>query len=376
MLPFVRMLEYGNVVKKVSIVDIQVSRSHCLVLDSEGNLWGRGTNINNVLNSTGLSNTGTFILVQTGVSKMFCGYAMTLYVKDAKLYRLGSTTSWDAGAKTDPFEVPITFDASLIKKIQCISNTSIAVLMNDGSLYFKGAGTNGRFGNGSAGVLSAWTLSTKTDIKDMYHTFVSSEGSSGYTILLLNDGTVWGAGSVRANGTGFGFGTYLSTLSWIQRTATASVKGIAAGSGASLMILDSTDTLYGDGNLNGELDGDLNRPTYNNKLIASDVKLFGLNYESSYYVLNSTPTVLSSCGRNTNRTSSFTNTGQFVPRTDTDVQVPISAIYTPSTDQGMALQYVYLTDKTVVMGGNSASYQLGVGTGSMNLVIAGLNGIA
>src|SRR6478609_4511441 len=364
MIPFARISKYGNSVKIKNIVDIQVSRSHALVLDSDGNLWGRGTNTNNILNNSLITTTSTFVLVDTGVSAMFCGYQFTMYVKNTTLYRIGVAVSFDSGGVVSvPTVMTLPFSAINIKKIQCSTNASAMILLNDGTLYFRGAGTNGRFGNASTGLISTWTLSSKNNIKDMFHTFVTSEGSSAYSTLLLNDGTVWGAGSVRAVGTGFGFGTYISTTAWIQRTAASNIVQIACGSGASIMYLDDTGTLYGDGNLNGELDGNLNRPTFNNTLMASGVKLFGLNYESSYYVLTATPTVLNAGGRNVNRTSSFDSVGSYVGRANKNVDEVITKIYTPSTESATSIQYISLQKTGVVMGGNSLAYQLGVNTG-------------
>lgn len=375
MLPFVRMIQYGNVVRTLSIVDIQVSRSHCLVLDSEGTLWGRGTNTSNILNNAGISTTSTFVVVDTGVSAMYCGYQFSVYVKNSVLYRIGISLTWEAGTVTVPTAISLPFSASSIKKIQCSTSASAMILLNDGTMWYKGAGTNGRFGNGSAAAVSVWTLSTKTNIKDMFHKFVSSEGSTAYSVLLLNDGTVWGAGSVRANGVAFGFGSYISTTTWIQRGATQFIQEFAAGSGGSMMYLDSSNNLYGDGNLNAELDGSLAKPTFINTLMASGVKLFGLNYESSYYVLIATPTVLNAGGRNVNLSSSFTSVGSYIGRANTDVGENIAKIYCPSTDNASATQYISLQLTNVVMGGSSLAYQLGVNTGNINLVKSTLSGI-
>lgn len=379
MLPFARMIQYGNVVQVKDIVDIQVSRTHALVLDSDGNLWGRGTNTNNILNHTGMSNTSTFVLVDTGVTAMFCGYILTLYVKNGVLYRIGSSMTWDAGAVLVPTAVSIPFSAASIKKIQCVTSTSIMILLNDGTMWYKGAGTNGRFGNGSTASVSTWTLSTVTDIKDIYHCVCFLEGSTAFSILLKNDGTVWGAGSVALNATlnTFRFGTYLSTSTWFQRTVQNDIVQIAAGSGSSVLFLDSTGVLRGDGNTNGELSGNTTSGTYNNTLMANGVKLFGLNWESSYYVHTATPTVLNAGGRNFSLSSSFTSSGTYVGRTSTDLSEEIKAIYTTrGVDSSVGITYISLQGNNVVMGGNSTAYQLGVNTGNINLVQSNLPGVS
>lgn len=376
MIPFARLLKYGNVINVAEIVDIQVSRSHTLVLDSTGNLWGRGTNTNNILNQQNpLSTTATFVLVQSGVQLMFCGYQYTLYVKDGILYKIGASLTWDSGVVTTPRAISTPFSASLIKKIQCVTTTSAMILLTDGTLWFNGAGTNGRFGNGAAATVSQWTKSAQENIKDMYHKFIDYEGSTAYSVILKNDGTVYGTGSIRINAsTGFGFSTYISTLSWVQRPVSSNIKEIACGC-RSVMLLDNDDNLYGDGNGNSEFTGVLSPPTYNNTMIASGVKLFGLNYESSYYVLKSTPTVLSTVGRNSNLTSSFSSLGSYMPRVDNEIGVQVKKIYTPSIDMAASIQYISLIDNTVILGGSSYAYQLGVNTGNVQLQKGTLPGV-
>lgn len=379
MIPFTRILNYGNIIRVVNIIDIQVSRTHTLALDEEGNLWGRGTNTTNILNqSTPLASTSSFVLVDTNVTKMFCGYVLTMYVKDGVLYRLGNAMTWDVGSAITPTKVEVPFDPKNIKKICCVSTTSIMILLNDGTIYFKGAGTNGRFGNGSVGAVNTWTLSTMNDVKDLYHCISLSEGSSAFTIALKNDGTVWGTGSIALNTSfnTFRFGSYISTTTWFQRTIDSNIDAIAASSGASALFLDKDGILYGDGNNNGELSGTATAGVYNNVTISSGVKLFGLNHESSYYVLKDTPTILNAGGRNFNLSSSFTSSGTYVGRTNTDLGEAINAIYTTrGVDAGLGIQYIQLQQQNVIIGGNSAAYQLGVNTGNINLQKSVLTGV-
>lgn len=373
MLPIPRMLTYGNVIITKSIVDMQVSRSHTLVLDSNGNLYGRGTNTNNILNNTGVSTTASFLLVDTNVQVMHCQYNMTIYVKNGVLYRIGILPSWDTGgAVTVPTAITIPFSASNIKKIQTVSSSSIMILLNDGTMYFKGLGTNGRFGNGSTVTIGTWTLSSMNNVKDMFHTYCTLEGSSAYSTVVKNDGTVWGCGSVALNATVncFRFGTYISTTSWIQRTVSSNISAIAAGSSGSLMCLDSTGNLYADGNGNGEFSGVTPVATYSNTLMASNVTLFGVNCESSYYVIATTPNVLNLGGRNVNLTSSFTSAGAYVGRTNYTLASNVKKIFTPTIDASLSIQYILLNNNNAVMGGNSTAYQLGVNTGNINMQAA------
>lgn len=374
MLPFARMVQYGNTIIVKNIVDMQVSRSHSLVLDSLGNLYGRGTNTNNVLNNTGLSTTANFVLVDTGVQVMHCQYNMTIYVKGSVLYRIGASPSWDTGGiVTVPTAISIPFSASNIKKIQTVGSGSIMILLNDGTMYFKGLGTNGRFGNASTGTISTWTLSSMNNVKDMFHTFTPVEGSSAFSIVLKNDGTVWGCGSVALNTTVncFRFGTYLSTTSWFQRTVSSTITAISSGSAGSFMGLDSTGNLYADGNSNSEFSGTISPTTYANTLMASNVTLFGVNYESSYYVQQGTPNVLNLGGRNLNYTSSFTSVGSNPGRTNYTLPSSVSKIFTPTIDSGNSIQYILLSNtNNIVQGGNSTAYQLGVNTGNINMQLA------
>lgn len=375
MIPIPRMLTYGNVAVAKNIVDMQVSRSHSLVLDSGGNLYGRGSNTANILNNTGVSNTASFLLVDTNVQVMHCQYNMTIYVKNGVLYRIGVSPTWDTGGTvTTPTAVTIPFPATNIKKIQTVSSSSIMILLDDGTIYFRGAGTNGRFGNASTGSVSTWTLSSMTDVKDMFHTYCTLEGSTAYSTVVKNDGTVWGCGSVALNTTVncFRFGTYISTTSWIQRTVSSNISAIAAGSAGSLMLLDSTGNLYADGNGNGEFSGTNTAGTYANNLMASNVTLFGVNYESSYYVVSTAPDVLNLGGRNLNLTSSFSSAAAYVGRTTYTLASNVKTIFTPTTDTGVSLQYILLNNNNAVLGGNSTAYQLGVNTGNINMQVAAI----
>lgn len=224
--------KYGNTIQTESIIDMQVSSSHSLILTASGKLYGRGSGTYNVLNNGSVSSTG-LVLVQTGVTAMYCGAAYTLYVKDSVLYRIGTALTYASGIVTVLTVISTSFNAGNIKKIQCCTTTSIMVLLNDGTIYYMGAGTNNRFGTGSTSTISTFTLSTQSNVKDMYHKSSRFEGSTCNTIILKNDGTVYGCGSVSLNAgsSAFSFSTYQSSTYIIMNTDRDLVFGGSSSNG-------------------------------------------------------------------------------------------------------------------------------------------------
>ena len=134
-----------------------------------------------------------------------------------------------------------------IKKMES-GEEHVALLYDNGELYTRGIGTDGRLGTGNTNAnYISWNLVLQ-DVKDVWC-------GSYFTLALKNDNTFWYVGKKSM------MGSTETTLSWIDITSFFSstsitgddIKKIELGTN-SMLLLSTTNSLYVSGrNLGGEL---------------------------------------------------------------------------------------------------------------------------
>lgn len=190
MLPFARILEYGNILpQKPKIVDVQggSNRASYYILYDNGELYGFYDNFYGNLGLGDRTNrTDKFYLINTNVKMFSAGPSSCVVLKnDNTIWHSGSKTVYTSGADFNlvPTNITSTFSSVLntssIKKIICTEST-IQILTENGNLY--GIGTNSYGQLGRSGVLTTCTLlvSSVQDISCSFATFGYIDTSSNF----------------------------------------------------------------------------------------------------------------------------------------------------------------------------------------------------
>lgn len=287
MLPFARMLEFGNVrpepkvIKALSTSDINPT---VLALKEDGKLYGAGWNTNNMFGTntlvqaevpvwTELRNdvvnfwsTGYGTLVLTSANKwFFSGFNGVITINGS-----GNTTTWtDVSSKFAIFTTPsaivdiqleargiavlygtflyysgLNYDYSMgsggqkdnftlvlsaVKKLAMGSRTSLAILTN-GNLMGTGWNGYGMLGNGSSTQLTTWT-NIRTQVQDV---MLSNRNSH----ILTSTGVLMGSGYQLdgALGNGVTSNSYILTYANISAQGTTAKLYNAPDSSSSISI--------------------------------------------------------------------------------------------------------------------------------------------
>lgn len=182
MLPFGRMLSYGNIAPlPPAIKKLGGSQLHVGLLYSSGKMYMRGQGFNYKLGTGNANNVydGWVSVPYSVVDFWACGYGTLIRSADNKLYACGrffASFFGQAGSYLNWTEVTHLFvgiDISSIRDIKFTSYSSdgtTMILMQDGSLYGFGSNVFSELGTGSAG---------KVVTPILISTGVSSIGSNG-----------------------------------------------------------------------------------------------------------------------------------------------------------------------------------------------------
>ncbi len=192
MLPFARMLAYGN---KIEVNKIKKS-VNCvyleMILTENGTLYAHGEDSSySAGQSTPFSAYGELKTISENVQDVWLG-SYSVIIKDGKIYGSGPTMSF---TKSNAIQQGYTdwsgffagIDVTQIKKMLCGYTTF--VLMNDGTLYGRGLNRNGCLGLGHKNFVSQWTK-LDTEVDSIYGHYI---GDSIFKVK--SNGTVWGAGA-------------------------------------------------------------------------------------------------------------------------------------------------------------------------------------
>ena len=183
-------------------------------------------------------------------------------------------------------------NATDVKAIACGNNHSL-ILKNDGTVWGCGMNNYGQLGNGTTtdNNITLVQMTNATDVKTIACGDI-------YSLILKNDGTVWSCGYNNKGQLGTGDTNNVTSLTQIPNVT--DVKGVACGNNNSL-ILKNDGTVWGCGsNYYGQLgDGTTtpNQTTLVQMKNATDVKAIACGNSHSL-ILKNNGTVLWSCGSN------------------------------------------------------------------------------
>lgn len=149
MIPFARIVQYGNVVvpEVTKIKKMEFGNQHYLLLNSKGELYGSGNNANRQFLSSVTTN-GQWNLIETGVQDCWAGGQWSMYKKDNKIYHIGTN-----GISIGSFTIYTEITAAQLGSVQINDIINIFgtvgmvhVSTINGNIYAIGSNTNGNSG--------------------------------------------------------------------------------------------------------------------------------------------------------------------------------------------------------------------------------------
>lgn len=200
MIPFARILQYGNIAPALPKINaIYGTYTHGGISYDNGEFYVRGYNVKGQLgigNYTSITNR--WIPVRppasdtTLIIDMFLGYESSTMWTEKNLYVCGSMRAFGMGTSYNlpswsTFSLPNGLVTTDIKKIQNSQNSTL-MLMNNGDLYACGMNSFGEFGTGNNTSSSSFIL-VNTNVKDV---FLVGDNASSW--LIKNDDTIWRCG--------------------------------------------------------------------------------------------------------------------------------------------------------------------------------------
>lgn len=203
MIPFARMLKYGNNIVPVPEYDrsMQSQYNSVFYLHRNGDLYSYGNNNLGQLGVGDATTRSSWTKVLTSVSKYWLGVHGCLAVKtDGSLWYTGSSNAFpQLGAGTyvfinvDSYFAGVGIDSAMIRDVMITD--SIKVLTTDGRFLYCGANGSRQLGTGGTSTVNTLTFNTTlTNI-------VSMSGNFQSTVLVLSNGEAWQAGTYQ-NSTG------------------------------------------------------------------------------------------------------------------------------------------------------------------------------
>ena len=245
----------------------------------------------------------------------------------------------------------VTTNGDDVKSIYCGGNHTL-ILKNDGTLWGCGYNGYGQLGLGDGNNRSTFTqITTNTDdVKEVYC-------GENYTLLLKTDGTLWGCGYNGYGQLGLGDGTSRSTFTEVTTNAD-DIKQVYCGD-RHTFILKNDGTLWGcGGNGFGQLGlGDnTNRTTFTQITTnADDVKSIHGGWEHALMLKNDG--TLWSCGYNSFGSLGLGNSGH----KNTFTQVTTNGDDIKSAYSGVYHTIILKNDGTLWACGSNSNGELGLG---------------
>ena len=268
------ILGLGNTSRKIMFTEITTNTNniksvycggdHAFILKNDGTLWACGDNQYGQLGLGDTTYRTTFTQVTTStdnIKLICCGSGHTLMMKnDNTLWGCGRNEAGQLGlgdTTNRNIFTQITTNADNIKSIYCCSNHTFA-LKNNNTLWACGYNEHGRLGLGDKNSRTTFTQVTinADNIKSVYC-------GGPHAFILKNDGTLWGCGYNGNSQLGLGDTNSRTTFTQIT-TNTDNIKSVYCGYHHTL-ILKNDGTLWGCGlNDSGQLGlGDTsNRTTF------------------------------------------------------------------------------------------------------------------
>lgn len=291
--------------------DIACGSFHTMVVKNNGDLYACGKNGDAQLGLGDKADRAVFTKVDiTDVVQVECGIRHTVIIKNnGEAYACGFNSSNNSLGTSDnsTYVMKLTKmkDIDNIKKVSCGYDSTL-ILKNDGTVYGCGSNLEGQLGLGSSGVLSS---ATKVDVEDVFDIFAGRTSS----YLIKSDRRLYGSGS---NIVGeLGIPKITNKVTSFTYLGLDDVECVVAGD-SHCIALKNNGEAYGTGaNAVGQLGiGHLTNVEKFTKVKTSDIKLIISGCSSNFIFLIKNNGDI--CGTGLN------NRGQLGISSSTNVNVP------------------------------------------------------
>ena len=209
------------------IKEIYCGQNHTFILKNNGTLWGTGYNGYGQLGLGDTSNRNTFTEITNNtndIKSVYCGSNHTFILKNnGTLWGTGHNGYGQLGLKDTDNRTTFTqviINADDVKLVDCGSEHTL-ILENDGTLWGCGANGYGQLGLGNTASITTFTQIT-TNINDIKQVYCSYN----YTFILENDGALWGCGYNGNGQLGLGDTTNRNTFTEITANVANDVKSL------------------------------------------------------------------------------------------------------------------------------------------------------
>ena len=234
---------------------------HTIVLMNDGTLYGTGANddgqlgINTIVDKKILTAMTNMPSGKTPIAISCGGFHTIVLMNDGTVYGTGQNVNGQLGINSTTSKTSLTamtnmpFGKTPIA-ISCGTFYTI-VLMNDGTVYGTGQNYDGQLGDNTT--VDKKILTEMTNMPFGKTPIAISCGAS-HTIVLMNDGTVYGTGNNLIGQLGINSNTSKTSLTAMTNMPSGKTP-IAISCGAShTIVLMNDETVYGTGqNVNGQL---------------------------------------------------------------------------------------------------------------------------
>ena len=213
-------------------------------IKNDGTLWGCGYNGDNRLGLENTSDKTTFTQITTNtdnIESVYCGRGNTFILKNnGTLWGCGRNDYGQLGLEDTNNRKTFTIisaNTNNIKSVYCGCDHTI-ILKNDGTLWGCGDNQYGQLGLRNIPNRTTFTIIgiNTNDIKSVYCGYF-------YTLILKNDGTLWGCGL--NNSSQLGLGDESNRTEFTQITANAEDIKCFANDYSSPSIIKIYDTKIG-----------------------------------------------------------------------------------------------------------------------------------
>jgi alpha-tubulin suppressor-like RCC1 family protein len=249
---------FTQVVGISGVATIRAGSSTSFIIKTDGSLWGAGYNAAYQLGlgEEDNENKSTFTQIfASGVVDVAPGYNHTLVLKtDGTVWVVGKNTYGQLGLNLARTEVNAEFT-----QVTGISGTVRAIaaglesswILTDTGFWAAGWNTGQNLGMGLTGLdISVQRIVTFTQVPGITSTEVKALAVNDvHNLILKTDGTIWGAGASSNGQLGFGDSAEgkADKTTFTQVPGISGVTAIAVGSGSSIVLKDD-GTIWGTGN--------------------------------------------------------------------------------------------------------------------------------
>ncbi len=214
MLPFVRMIKYGNIAPEApKIKKVLCGLDNLYVLYGDGSLYGCGVNTYLQLNVENTATRNTWILISEGVTDAWAGAYNILYLKGEEFIMHGVTTQLGTGNTMIPLgglNVTSSFPhISNIKMISIGADTMHYVDASGSIVYGRGMNGNYSLGGGYSTAQSTFVSVINTGA----NTVLDILGTQNNTLILTSNNELLGCGSSGYGSLGVSPGQYTTLVS-------------------------------------------------------------------------------------------------------------------------------------------------------------------